>query len=295
MRKDIRDVLNAGAFVLSDGGLGTMLQSKGLPAGVMPEAWNQEKPEIVQSVHRAYAAAGSQSVTTNSFGGNRIRLTEGGLGDQVVEINRLAVELAREAVGDEVWVAGSVGPTGKLLEPYGALTQEKAESVFAEQVIALAEGGADLILVETQHDLEEASCAVRMAKEHTDLPVFCTFAFNEKGRTMMGMKPQDAAQRMEELGVDAIGANCGDGPAAILAGLQGFHGATELPLIAQSNAGIPQAGVDSQTTWDVTPEQLVEAAQEFLAQGARVIGGCCGTGPAHIAALAGLMEELRQR
>lgn len=295
MRKDIRDVLNAGTFVLNDGAVGTMLQAKGLPAGVMPEAWNQEKPELVQAVHGAYAAAGSQSVTTNSFGGNRIRLTEGGLGDQVVEINRLAVELAREAVGDDVWVAASVGPTGKLLEPYGALTREEAESVFAEQIVALAESGADLILVETQHDLEEASCAVRMAKEYTDLPVFCTFAFNEKGRTMMGMKPQDAARRMEELGVDATGANCGDGPAAILAGLQGFHEATQLPLIAQSNAGIPQAGVDVQTTWDLTPEQLVEAAQEFVTQGARVIGGCCGTTPEHIAALAELMREIDQQ
>ncbi len=295
MRPDIRQVLASGEFVLSDGAIGTMLQAAGLPAGMMPEAWNEQNPEAVQAVHRAYAEAGAQSITTNSFGANRIRLSEGGLlADQVAEINHIAAKLAREAVGKDRWVAGSVGPTGKLLEPYGPLTVEEVESIFAEQVVALAEGGVDLILVETQHDLEEASCAVRMAKKHTDLPVFCTFAFDAKGRTMMGLRPQDAGRRMQELGADATGANCGDGPAAILAGLKGFSGVTDLPLVAQSNAGIPQASANAQTVWDVTPEELVAEARQFAAQGACFIGGCCGTGPEHISALAELLNELRR-
>lgn len=286
MRERITDALARGEIVISDGAIGTMLQSKGLHGGTMPEAWNLENPEAVLEVHRAYLAAGAQSITTNSFGGNRIRLQEGGLADRLEEINRRAVLLAKEAAGDSAWVAASVGPTGHLLEPLGDLTIAQAEAIYAEQIALLAEAGADFILLETHHDIEEACCALRMAKAHTNLPVFCSFAFDMRGRTMMGLRPEVAARRVQEEGGDAVGANCGSGPGAVLAALEKMHGATDLPLIAQSNAGIPQVGVSHETIWDVTPEELADHVRTFIALGARFVGGCCGTTPAHIAAIA---------
>lgn len=287
MEKSILDVLASGDWVIGDGGLGTMLQAAGLPAGTLPEQWNADRPEILKTVHRTYLEAGAQIITTNTFGGNRPRLNDAGLADRLVELNRLGVELAVEAVEGCAWIGGSVGPTGQMLQPYGTLSVEEAEAIYAEQVVVLAEAGADIILVETQHDIEEATAAIRMAKAHTDLPISCGFAFNAKGRTMMGLKPEVALARCIEAGADIVGANCGDGPAAIAAALKAMAGA-DVPLLAQSNAGIPAMGENAQTEWDVTPEQMVEHVREFMALGARFIGGCCGTGPAHIAAIAAL-------
>ena len=285
MRESILSVLERGEQIISDGALGTMLQALGLPAGMLPELWNVENPQAVQSVHRAYLQAGSQSITANTFGANRARLSDAGLGHRHDELNRLGIALAKEVAGDSAWVAASIGPTGQLMEPFGALSIEEAEELYAAQIRVVAEAGADVILLETHHDLEEASCVARMAKAHTDLPVFCAFAFNAKGRTMMGLRPEVAATRMAEIGVDAVGANCGDGPAAIVAALGKMREATDLPLIAQANAGIPQIGQDAQTLWDVTPAQMTEHVRAFVALGARILGGCCGTGPEHISAI----------
>lgn len=286
MRESILDVLRRGELVISDGALGTMLHAKGLIGGVMPEAWNWQNPETVQAVHRAYIEAGAQSITANTFGGNRIRLRDGGLADRLIEANQRGIALAKEAAGDRAWVAASVGPTGHLMDPLGDLTVADAEALYAEQIIAVAEAGADLILLETHHDIEEVCCAIRMAKKHTHLPVFCSFAFNAKGRTMMGLRPEAAARRVREEGGDAVGANCGDGPAAIRAALERMRDVTDLPLIAQSNAGIPQVGTEHETIWDVTPEQMAAQALDFVSLGARFIGGCCGTNPDYIVALA---------
>jgi 5-methyltetrahydrofolate--homocysteine methyltransferase len=287
MREELRAVLRRGERLLLDGSMGALLYMRGLPPGVMPEVWLWERPEAVQQVHAEYAAAGARLVTINSLGGSSIRLAEAGLHGRVRETNHRAARLAREAVGDEVWVAGSVGPTGRLLEPYGELTVAAAEAAFREQVLGLAEGGADALLIETQHDLEEACCALRVALEWTSLPALVTFAFNTRGRTMMGLRPSAAAERLEALGAAAIGANCGDGPEAVLAALRGFAGCTALPLIAQANAGIPRAE-GGQTCWDVSPEQMMAHAQSFIEQGAQLVGACCGSTPAHIRALAAL-------
>lgn len=292
MSQDLMTVLGRGDLIVGDGAMGTMLQAAGLPAGTLPEAWNADNPEAVRAVHRAYLAAGAMFITSNTFGGNRPRLTEGGLVDRAAELNRLGAALAREAAGEAAgtagaaaWVAGSIGPTGQLMDPYGPLTVAEAEAIYAEQAAALAEGGADLIKIETQHDIEEACAAIRAAKAATGLPVFCSFAFNARGRTMMGLRPDDAARRVLEAGADVVGANCGDGPAAIVAALEAMRDATPLPLMVQSNAGIPQMGHGSETVWDVTPEGMAEHAREFRALGARVFAGCCGTGPAFIAAM----------
>jgi len=245
-----------------------------------------ENPKAVQAVHKVYVEAGSQIVTLNTFGGNRPRLEDAGLAEKLVEINKLAVTLAKEAVGDDAWLGASVGPTGQLMEPFGPLSLQGAEDIYAEQVTVLAEAGADLILVETQHDVEEACAAVRMAKKHTDLPVSCSFAYNAKGRTMMGLKPEVAAQRVAEAGGDVVGANCGDGPEAVAAALKGMQGVVDLPFLAQANAGIPQASSDGTAIWDVTPEQMAEEVRGFVELGARIVGGCCGTNPTFIAAIA---------
>jgi len=289
MRENILDVLQRGEMILCDGAMGTMLQAQGLPGGVMSELWNAEHPEVIREIHRAYLEVGAQIATANTFGGNRLRMAEAGLAERAVELSRLGITLAREVVEDEAWVAGSVGPIGQLLEPYGPLTIAAAEEAFAKQVMALAEAGADLILLETHYDAEEAACAIRMAKAHTSLPVFCTFTFDVKGRTMMGLRPAEAAARVQEAGGDVVGANCGAGPAAILAALQGMQGATSLPLMAQANAGVPRMG-ESKTVWDVTPAQMAEQARTFISLGARIVGGCCGTGPEHIAAIAAVLH-----
>ncbi len=290
---NILNALAAGQVIVCDGAMGTQLQARGLTAGAMPELWNAEHPEVLTAIHNDYLQAGARIVTSNTFGGNRARLAGAGLADRLAELNRKGVELARAAAGKRAWVAGDVGPTGQLIEPYGELTVVDAEAIYREQVAVLAEAGADFILVETMNDIEEALCAVRMARAHTALPVFCTFAFNAKGRTMMGLRPGDAAQRAAEAGADAVGANCGEGPDAVLAALTGMREAVNLPLIAQSNAGIPQVGAEEATVWDTTPEQMADHARAFVEAGARVVGGCCGTGPAHIAAIAAALASER--
>lgn len=290
MKATILEALERGDILTCDGAMGTMLQRYNIPPGTMPELWNADRPEVILEIHRAYLAAGAQIITANTFGGNRIRMAGAGLGERSAELSRKGIYLAREAAGAEAWVAADLGPTGQIMEPYGELSVAQAEEVFAEQVAAVAEAGADLILIETQHDIEEATCIIRMAKKHSSLPVFCTFAFDQRGRTMMGLRPADAAARVQEAGGDAVGANCGAGPDAVSVALQGMRTTTILPLIAQANAGIPQVSEGARTTWDVTPEQMAAKAREFVALGARVVGGCCGTEPEHIAAIAAALR-----
>ncbi len=289
MENPILTKLAQGEIIIGDGAFGTMLQAAGLPAGAMPEAWNVDNPDAVRAVHAQYIAAGADYITTNTFGGSAPRLQDGGLGGRVAEINRLGASLAVEVAAGRAWVAGSIGPTGQLMEPYGPLSAARAAEIFAEQVQALAEGGVDLFVIETHHDADEACAAVRMARQYTDLPIFCTFAFNKRGRTMMGLRPADAARRVEEAGGTVVGANCGDGPEAVAAALAAFDEASSLPLLAKANAGIPQVSGEA-TVWDVTPEQMAEHARHFVELGATVIGGCCGTGPAHIAAIAAALR-----
>jgi 5-methyltetrahydrofolate--homocysteine methyltransferase len=291
MEQNIVEYLRNGGLVIGDGAFGTMLQAAGLPAGLLPEAWNLQNSEAVRAVHRAYLAAGAMFMTTNTFGGNRLRLRDAGLADQIAAVNRLGIQLAKEAVGDAAWVAASTGSTGQLLEPYGTLTMSEAEEVYGEQMRLLAETEADFILVETQTDITEACCVVRMAKKHTTLPVVCSFAFDQRGRTMMGLRAAQAATQALDAGADIVGANCGDGPEAVRVALEQMRAVTDTPLLAQANAGIPTAGAHGAAVWDVTPEQMAEHAKTFVALGARVVGGCCGTNPDFIRAIAKALKE----
>ena len=290
MRTPILERVAAGEVLIADGATGTMLQAAGLPTGKPGEAWVLEQPEQIVTLHRAYLQAGSQIILTTTFGGTRARLQKAGLDARAAEINRRAAELARQAAGDDVYVAGDMGPTGEMMPPLGRLTYEAAVELFAEQAQALAAGGADCIYVETMSDLNEAKAAVTGAKQACSLPVFCTFSFDTHGRTSMGVRPSQAAQAVAALGAAAIGANCGHAPEEVLDILpQIRQAAPSAYLIAKPNAGVPRM-VKRQVVYDATPERMAELACRYVELGARIVGTCCGSSPAHIAAIAAALH-----
>jgi len=272
--------------LIADGATGTQLQKAGLPIGAPSELWVLENPEGVRALHRSYLAAGSDIVLTDTFGGSRPKLEKNGLGDKVKEINCTAAQLARAEAGEQGIVLGDMGPTGSLLEPLGPLSQEEAVKVFAEQAAALAEGGVDGILIETMSDLNEAIAAVQGARQVTDLPVLVTLSYDSHGRTMMGVKPSKAAKELTALGVDVIGANCGRTLSETLAAIQEIRqAAPDAVLMAKPNAGLPHTD-GSDSVYDVTPETMAEYAKKFTDLGVKIIGGCCGSNPDHIRAMA---------
>ncbi len=278
--------------LVADGATGTYLQAQGLPAGAPPELWNVTRPETVRAMHDAYLAAGSQILTSNTFGGNRLRLPAQVDGHDLEELVRRGVELAREVAGDAAWVAGSMGPSGRLLEPLGDLRCEDAEEAYAEQARIMAEAGADLILVETMSDVLEARAALR-GSQRTGLPVFVTFAFDPTGTTMMGVTADVAGREMQTLGAAAVGANCGQGLESVIAALQHMHRTCTLPLIAQPNAGMPHLEPNGETVWDTTPDEFAEGVRTLLDLDAVVIGACCGSTPAHIGAIRAAVNAAR--
>ena len=287
-------LLGADRPVLVDGGMGTLLQDSGLEDGNPGELWNLENPDAVRAAHAAYAEAGARLLTTNTFGGTRPRLDMHGLGDHIGEVNRSAARLAR-SVADEhgLLVAGDLGPTGELLAPLGTLTREEAQALFAEQLTALVEGGIDLVLVETLSDLGEADAALAAAREVAPgLPVAVTMSFDTNVRTMMGVRPGDAVVHLAAAGADAVGANCGRGPEEmeIIAAEMAKVRPGDLLLIAQSNAGLPQV-VGDHFEYDATPSDLAAHATRLADMGIDLIGGCCGSTPAHIAAIRAILTS----
>jgi 5-methyltetrahydrofolate--homocysteine methyltransferase len=286
MRVEIMERLASGRVLVADGATGTMLQNAGLPTGLPGEAWILERPEEIMALHRAYVEAGSEFVLTSTFGGTRARLKAAGLEVHAGEINRRAAELARQVAGDERYVGGDIGPTGEMMPPLGKLTYELAVEIFAEQAEALAAGGVDCIYVETMSELNEAKAAVEGAQQVCDLPVFCTFSFDTHGRTGMGVSPAQAAEAMAVMGVAATGANCGHAPEEVLEFLPAMHEAAPAAyLIAKPNAGVPRM-VKRQAVYDASPERMATLARQYAELGARIVGACCGSSPAHIAAMA---------
>lgn len=282
-------------YVLLDGAMGTMLFASGLETGGAPEAWNLTQPEKIREVHRKYIAAGSQLILTNTFGGTRFRLHLHGLQDQVVEINRAAAALARaeaDAAPKPVVVAGSMGPTGELLEPMGSMTFDQAQAAFAEQAQGLTEGGVDVLWVETMSDLNEVRAAVAGARSVSDLPIVTTMSFDTHGRTMMGVTPAQAAEALSELGVMALGANCGANFPDTEAAVATMHQRRPQTLVvAKANAGIPH-WEGAQLIYDGTPEVMAAFAKRARAQGARLIGACCGSTAEHVQAMAEALAEM---
>lgn len=290
MALKLLECLAAGRILISDGAMGTYLHARGLEPGECPESWNLSHPGVVRGIGEAYAAAGADIIQTNSFGGSAFKLKAYGLADRVAEFNRAAAALARQAVGERGWVAASIGPTGQIAEEEGGeVTAEDLYAGFAEQAAALAEGGADALCIETMSSLVEAVQAIRAAKDHTALPVFCTFTFEAgaKGfRTMMGVRPDRAAREALAAGADVIGSNCGNGIANMIEIARQMRAlAPRVPILIQANAGVPVVE-DGRTVFKETPEYMASRLRELVEAGANIVGGCCGTTPAHIAALA---------
>jgi 5-methyltetrahydrofolate--homocysteine methyltransferase len=277
--------LERGDILVADGATGTTCQHMGLPLGVAPEEWVLTAPERIVALHRGFAQAGSDIVLTCTFGGTGVRLADGPFAGRAAELNRRAAELAREAVGNDVLVAGSLGPTGQLCEPLGLLTHDEAADTYAEQAEALAEGGADLLVLETMFCPIEASAAVAGVRRASDLPFVLTFSFDRGTRTMMGTTTAEVVALAVDQGATAVGANCGtslENMSAIVDELSAA--APGLPLWVKPNAGLPRMTGDS-AVYDVTPEQLGEAARGYVAAGARIVGGCCGSTPEHVRAI----------
>ena len=273
---------------LFDGGMGTLLQERGLEGGDAGELWNVDRPDAVRAAHQEYAAAGATILTTNTFGGTRPRLDMHGLGDRVHELNAAAARVARE-VADEhaLLVAGDLGPTGELMDPLGTQTEADAQALFAEQLAGLVEGGIDVVLIETMSDLGEVRAAVAAAQQVAPtLPIVVTMSFDTNLRTMMGVTPAAAVTEIGALGVAAVGANCGRGPEEmeqIMAAMAAVR-PEGLLLAAQSNAGLPQV-VGDHFEYDASPADLAAHAARLRELGVDVVGACCGSTPAHVAAM----------
>ncbi len=279
------DRLADGHVLLTDGATGTNFQQMGLPPGVAPDGWVFDVPDRVRELHARFTRAGSEFALTCSFGANSVRLADGPLAGRVRELNIRAAELAREVVGEEGLVGGAIGPTGQLVEPYGPLTRELCEAAYAEQARALVDGGVDVLVLETFFALEEALWAVDGIRGVTELSLIVSFSFDQGTRTMMGLSPGDVVAAFQPLGVAAIGANCGRSLQDNDLVVREFLQATSVPVWIKPNAGVPQVLGDT-VVYEADPPMLAAHVADYATQGARIVGGCCGTTPEHIAAIA---------
>jgi 5-methyltetrahydrofolate--homocysteine methyltransferase len=280
------DLLAERTVLLADGATGTNYQNMGIEPGVAPEEWVVDEPDKVRELHRRFLEGGSNIVLTCSFGGTSLRFADERLAGRAVEINRRAAELAREAVGDDLLVAGSLGPTGHLTEPLGPLTRHLAVATYAEQARSLADGGVDLLVLETFFSLDEGLWALEGIQSVTDLPLVVSYSFDQGTKTMMGLSPTQVVEAFAPLGIAAIGANCGKSLAdtdLIVEELVAAAGG--LPLWVKPNAGVPRMVRDS-VVYDAGPDDLAAHIKAYVDRGARVVGGCCGSTPEHIAAIA---------
>ena len=280
--------LAQGELLISDGATGTFLQQHGLEPGGCPEEFNSSHPDVVREMARQYLEAGSDMVLTNSFGGSVFMQKKYGHGERVAEFNRLAAEHARSQAPEGRFVVGSVGPTGEFLEPLGPVSEAEMYDAFVEQVKALEAGGADGVVVETMTAVEEAALAVRAARDNTGLVVMATMVFDKGPRgffTMMGVTPERAVQSMQETGAHVVGSNCGNGIDNMVDIARRMRAETDGYLLIHSNAGIP-AMQKGQIVYPESPEYMAQRFRDLADLGVNIIGGCCGTSPDHIRALA---------
>ena len=285
MKPTLTQLISEGKTLVSDGAWGTFLQAKGLQPGECPELWNITHPEAVLDIAQGYIDAGADTIETNSFGGNSFKLEGFGLADRVYEINRKAAEISRQAAGNDKYVLGSIGPTGKILM-MGDVTEEELYDAFKEQAMALYDGGADALVIETMTAIDEAEIAVRAARENTPCEVICTMTFDHLAtgeyRTMMGVSPSEMVEALKAAGAHIIGANCSNG-------IEGMIKITEeirtvdkdIPVLIHANAGLPILQ-GSCTVFPESPDMMAAFAPQLAKAGANIIGGCCGTTPEHI-------------
>ncbi|MFI5243418.1 MAG: homocysteine S-methyltransferase family protein, partial [Gemmatimonadales bacterium] len=294
-RPDVREISDPERIMVADGAMGTMLYARGVFINQCYDELNVRSPELVLDVHRAYVKAGAELLETNSFGANRLKLAQYGLENHVAEFNRRAAEIAREAAGANVFVAGAVGPLGVRIEPFGATSRDEARGYFREQMQALLDGGADCFLIETFSDLGEMEQAVAAAREVSlSTPVIAQMTIGPDGLTPFGATPEDVARTLDEWGADVIGLNCSVGPQAILEAIERMAAVTKRKLSAQPNAGMPR-DVSGRTMYMASPEYMASYARHFIQAGAKLIGGCCGTTPEHIKSLVDGIRPLMPR
>jgi len=291
MKLDVLELLQK-RRVLLDGGFGTMLISMGLDKGQASESWNLEHPEKIKHIHQAYFKAGSDVVVTNTFGGTKLKLSSKGLGEKVLEINRIAARLALEVCPKHGYVAGDIGPIGKFLKPMGEYIWEDFYQAFYQQAKALAEGGVHFIFIQTMYSLEEAKAAAKAAKDATNLPVFCTMTFNKTKKgffTLMGESVEFCMSELEKAGASAVGANCTLIIEEMVELAPFLRKATQLPVIVQPNAGKPTLK-NGKTAYTTSAEGFVSFMPALIEAGANAIGGCCGTDPSFIKLMAPLVK-----
>ena len=280
--------------VLGDGAMGTMLQIRGLKTGECPEAWNLDHPEVIEGIHREYRDAGCDFVTTNTFGANPLKLAKFGLEAKLEDMVRRGVELARKGAGETGIVAGSIGPTGAPLEPYGDTPADESRVGFLAAAKALDRAGVDLLLIETMTDLNEARLAIEAAREVSSRPLAATMSFTKgaKGfRTVMGTSPEEAARGLAEAGADIVGTNCVGGMSEAVGIMEIMVPASSSPTLAQPNAGLPEVGANG-VVYPETPENMGDGLEALLATGVNAVGGCCGTTPAHIRRMAAFLGKV---
>ncbi len=294
LMKKIAESLKQKRVLVSDGAWGTFLQEKGLKPGECPELWNIDRPKDVYDIAKSYIDAGADMIETNSFGANAFKLSYFSLASRVKEINKAAAQISRKAAGKNNIVIGSIGPTGKILM-MGDVTEEELYDAFKEQAMALEEGGADALVIETMSDIDEARCAIKACKENTSCEVICTMTFEKSDEyvfhTMMGVTPSQMVNELVLAGVDIIGANCGNG-------FKNMVGITSeirivnknIPILIHANAGAPMYK-DGKTYFPETPDQMAGLVETLINAGANIIGGCCGTTPEHIRKIAEIIKK----
>jgi 5-methyltetrahydrofolate--homocysteine methyltransferase len=283
--------LDSGEILVSDGATGSNLQKMGLRPGQAPEDLIIDNPDILLKLESSFVEAGSDIILTCTFGGTRMRMKDSKYQNRTPEVNIRAAELARKAAATagrpEVLIGGSMGPLGTLIKPYGPLEAEDVKATFAEQAKALADGGADLLVIETMFSIEETSAAFEGARSVTDLPIVVSFSYDRGTRSMMGVKPKDVIKRYTEMGADVVGANCGTTLANMETIIKEYADTIpNVPMWAKPNAGIPRMDIETETAiYDMGPEDMAEFARKYVALGAKIVGGCCGSTPEHVAAI----------
>jgi 5-methyltetrahydrofolate--homocysteine methyltransferase len=294
--KALLERVASGEILVADGAMGTILMERGLETGQAPEYFNLERTDVLEEIARDYLAAGADIIQTNTFGGSRLKLSQYSLDSEVKQINENAVRAVRRAVGDGAYVSGSCGPTGAFLKPYGDVEPKQMVEIFIEQASALIQAGVDLVCIETMIDLQEAIYAIKGARKvSSSIPVLATMTFDPTPRgfyTVMGIGIEEAAKGLEIAGADIVGSNCGNGIENMVRIAREFKRYTKLPIVIQSNAGMPELK-GNMVSYPETPDFMAEKARELVSLGVSIIGGCCGTTPAHIKALRKMVDSHR--